>query len=121
MAFTETERVQIRLYLGWSGRFYQFDSRLEQAMNAVSAETEVIVKAALAECQSFDEQIQAAPKRFKAAQVGSITLQGATELALLRSCGRAHVGRIAATLGVEVKHDVFSGAAPGQSNWLSIC
>jgi hypothetical protein len=122
MALTETEKAQIRLYLGWSMRHFQDDPRLEMAFNAVTPEAEVIIRAELTACILFDTRIDAATKRFKAAEVGSITLQGETELGLLRSLGREHVGRIASTMGVEVKHDVFSGSAPGgQGNWLLVC
>ena len=33
MALTDTQRQKVRMYLGWSERFHQYDSRLEQAMN----------------------------------------------------------------------------------------
>jgi hypothetical protein len=123
MALSETEKAQIRMYLGWSQRHFQDNPRLEMAFSAVTAEAEVIIKAELASCILFDQRIDAATKRFKAHEVGSITLQGETELSLLRSLGRQHVGRIARTLGVDVMHDVFSGASPSssQSNWLLVC
>jgi hypothetical protein len=120
VAFSETERSQIRKYLGWSGRFFQTDSRLEQAMNAVSAETEARVREELARCVALDVKIDDCSKRFKAAVVGSITLPGPMELQLLRSQGKQAVGRIASTLGVEVRADTYSGAASRGSNWLTI-
>ena len=115
MALTEPERVQVRLYMGWSARFFQFDSELEQAMNALDSkpDTEQLVRDLIAECQRIDAAITTAENRFKAAAVGSIKLTLGNELALLRSRGRQFTGRLSATLGVEVRHDVWSGTAPG--------
>lgn len=120
MAFSETERSQIRLYLGWSGRFHQTDSRLEQAMNSVSSETEARVRAELARCIALDTKIDDCSKRFKAAVVGSITLPGSTELALLRSQGKQAAGRMAATLGVELRANAFAASSSQRSNWLTV-
>ena len=109
MAFTEAQRVKIRLYLGWSARFHQFDSRLEQAMNAVDtlADTETEVEAILADLATIETELADAHGRLKAMKVGSIDLPGHKEIQALRSEGRRHVGRLAATLGVEVRHDAF--------------
>lgn len=114
MALTEAERVQVRLYMGWSARFFQFDSELEQAMNALDSkpDTEQLIRDLIAECQRIDTAIVNAENRFKAAAVGSIKLTLGNELALLRSRGRQFSGRMAATLGVEVRHDVWSGTTP---------
>ena len=114
MALTEAERVQVRLYMGWSARFFQFDSELEQAMNALDSkpDTEALIQTLITECQRIDTEITAAESRFKAAAVGTIKLTMGNELALLRSRGRQFSGRMASTLGVEVRHDVWSGSAP---------
>lgn len=116
MALTEDQKFQIRLYLGWSERFHQFDSGLEQAMAALetrpSAEAGVIV--ILGELARIDTAIVNAEARLKALKVGSIELTGGGEIGMLRDRGRQNVGRLSTVLGVEVRNDVFSGALPNQ-------
>jgi hypothetical protein len=113
MALTEEQKFKLRLYLGWSERFHQHDSALEQAFSALesrpSAENGTI--ALLAECERIDSAITAAEGRLKATTVGSIELN-TMEINQLRDRGRQFVGRIASILGVEVRNDVFSGALP---------
>lgn len=113
MALTEDQKFQIRLYTGWSERFHQFDSALEQAMSALetrpSAEAGVI--ALLADCARIDTAITAAEARIKAMSVGPIELNNG-EINQLRDRGRQFAGRIASILGVEIRNDVFSGASP---------
>lgn len=112
--FTSAQRAGIRSWLGWSARFHQFDSRLEQAMAAVDSEpddaTHDLVVGWLADLAATETAIRSAWQRIKAVQVGSITLPGAGEVAVLRSEGRRVVGKLASTLGVEVRQDVFGAA-----------
>lgn len=113
MALTDDQKFKVRLYLGWSERFHQFDSELEQAMSALethpSAETGVI--GLIADCERIDAAITAAEGRLKAMVVGSIELNGG-EINQLRDRGRQFVGRMASILGVTVRNDVFSGNLP---------
>lgn len=113
MALTDDQQFQIRLYMGWSERFHQFDSELEMAIAALdtkpSATTGVL--ALITECQRIDTALVAAEKRLKASEMGPITLNGA-EINQLRDRGRQFVGRIASILGVEVRNDVFAGILP---------
>jgi hypothetical protein len=114
------ERANVRLYLGWVDRFRQTDSRLEQALNAVDGDTDAynIVESILASIAALETDITAAYKRFKAVKVGSIELEGDKELGLLRSEGRRFSGRLASFLGVEIRHDVWSGSGPrSYSSW----
>jgi putative ubiquitin-RnfH superfamily antitoxin RatB of RatAB toxin-antitoxin module len=118
MAFTDAQRASIRLYLGWAGRWFQTDFQLEQAMDSATAETQALVVVELANCATADTAINSASlaTHFKAASVGNaqggIVLQGADELELLRNRGRQAAGRIAAMLGVGIRHDAFSAAGP---------
>lgn len=113
MALTDDQKFQIRLYMGWSARFHQFDSALEQALAALETTPaeQAGVLGFVAECQRVDAAITAAETRLKATTVGTIDLNGA-EINQLRDRGRQFVGRIASVLGVEVRNDVFSGNAP---------
>lgn len=116
MALSPPQRMQVRLYLGWSERFHQTDSRLEQAMNALdgsqSVDAEAYVVTLLTACADIDSRLTASYLALKAKKVGSIELDGVMQIAMLRSEGRRLAGRIASLLGVEVRHDVFSGAGP---------
>ncbi len=114
--FTDVEKANIRLYMGWSARFHQGDSRLEQAMSAIAGEssdaTHDLVTGLLTTIEDIDTRITSSYNRMKANKVGSIDLPGAQELGLLRSEGRRFVGRLASILGIETRHDVFSGSTP---------
>ena len=119
MALTEAQRVKVRFYLGWSARFHQTDSRLEQAMNAIAAEaeTQTQVETQLTALDDITTKLTASHARLKALQVGSIQLPGALEVSVLRSEGRRHAGALAATLGVDVRHDAF-GYSRGDNTML---
>lgn len=114
MALTATQEAKVRYYLGWSARFHQSDSRLEMALSALPSEpeSEALIIAALLKCEDIDTKLTDAHGRLKAMKVGSIDLPGHREVETLRNEGRRWVGRIASTLGVEVRQDVFSGALP---------
>lgn len=113
MALTEAQKLDLRMYLGWSDRFHQFDSELEQAIAAMEARpaTEAKVLTLLTECTRVDTLIQGAEGRLKASVVGSIELN-AGEIDRLRERGRTAVKRIATVLGVDVREDAFSPALP---------
>jgi hypothetical protein len=123
---TGFQRAQIRLYLGWSARFHQMDSALEQAMNAVDANQtdddtyNLITRATndpngpglLASLVDVDTKLLATDQELEVKKVGSIELVVQEKVGTLRSNGRKFAGRLAALLGVPVRHDVFSGTAP---------
>lgn len=119
MALTNSQKVQIRLYLGWSARFRQFDSRLEGAFHALDAletdgdpDTLAMVVDILADLADLEPMIVDAYSRLQATKLGSIDLDAVKEIGMLRSEGRRLVGRLSATMGIPVRHDVFSGRAP---------
>jgi hypothetical protein len=110
---TDEEKARIRMYLGWGARFAQTDSALERALSAVQemAAELSLLREHLVELERIDAAIQACEARFKADQVGSITLSQ-TELPRLRSRGVERVGRMARQLGVEVRDNAFSPDLP---------
>lgn len=113
MALTDAEKATIRMYMGWSARFAQTDTALERAMSAIEgmpADLDLL-RVHLTELARIDAAIEACEARFKADQVGSITLSQ-TELSRLRSRGAERVGRMATMLGVEVKDNPFSPDLP---------
>lgn len=117
MALTDEERCNVRMYMGWGARFAQTDSALERAMNAIDQMPAELSKLRehLTELARVDAAILACEARFKADQVGSITLSK-TELPRLRSRGKERVGRMARQLGVAVRDDAFSPDLPRQTD-----
>lgn len=114
-ALTPEERASVRLYLGWPARFYQAEPALEQSMNALDQSddaTHGVVISLLASLADVDAKLVDAHNRLKAKKVGSIELMEDKEVQMLRSEGRRFAGRLAAVLGVEIRHDVFSGMGP---------
>lgn len=110
--FTNAERAKIRMYVGWSARFHQSDSRLEQAMNAVDQEVDDssrnLIIGHITSMDAIAARITAAYDRLKASEVGSITLNR-EEIGMLRSEGRRLGGIVASIFGVETRHDVWAG------------
>lgn len=110
MAFTDAEKAEIRLYLGWQARWAAFDGALERAVNAIGSgpylAEENQAREILAELRRIDAALVGAEKRLKARNVGPIALN-ARELGDLRDRGRTFVGRLARLLGVEPKGDAF--------------
>lgn len=119
MALTNSQKADIRLYLGWSARFLQVDSQLEGAIAAVQndAAHEAQLTALLVEVANIDTKLKAAYPRLQASKVGSIELNSG-EIGMLRSEGRRFVGRMASVLGVDVRNDVFSGTHMPASNFV---
>lgn len=82
-------------------------------MNAVDMETtdatHDLVVAQLTAMDAINTKITAAYDRLKALKVGSIDLPAHGEIGMLRSEGRRLGGQLAACLGVETRHDVWSG------------
>ena len=123
------QRESVRFYLGWSARFHQIDSALEQALSAVGFDPETEARITnpisgtppglLSLLEDVDAKLLGGHGRLKASQVGSITLNAA-EIDQLRGEGRRHAARLAAVLGVVVRVDVFSESSPGRGNYVGV-
>lgn len=113
MALTDTQRAQVRKYLGWPARWWQTSSQLEQAMNALDQTAAELteVTTMLTALADIDTRITAAYSRLKAMKVGSIELPGHGELLALRSEGRRYSNRLASKLGVPILSDAWSGGS----------
>jgi len=128
MALAESDKAKIRMYMGWSPRFFQTDVALEQAMNAIDALPEVLAliqnpiggspPGVIAALEDLDAKITNAHGRLKADKVGSIELNRAEMMQLYRE-GKRQVSRLATLMGTEVRRDVFSGRLPRSrdSHW----
>lgn len=120
MALTTAQRAEIRFFCGWSARFRQTDSRLEQALNALDGDADTLAlftnilapvdgspPGLIACCRDAMAQLRLAMKRKKASKVGSIELN-AGELEHIRGLGRQYSNQMCAILGVPRRVDVFS-------------
>ena len=120
MAFTEADRVNIRIYLGFGSLFLQADSRLESAISAIqsvadggtrpTSDAETSLKAILTKLQAIDNNIDSLAVQQGATAVDEIKVDAARELARLRMVGRSYVNRMALMLDTFPRADVFSSA-----------
>jgi hypothetical protein len=123
MALSPAQRAQVRTYLGWSARFHQMDSALEQAMNALDQDADSLAlvqtptTGLLDRILDVDTKLLGADTTLLVTAAGSVQLDPARQVALLRSKGRMFVGRLAALLGVPVREDYFAGAGPKGPFW----
>lgn len=118
MALTNAQKVSVRYWLGYSGRFYQTDSQLEQAMAAINdADLEARIAEVIAQLEAVDAKRADVRSRAGILQVDEIVFQDgkAAGLDALRSEGSMLVGRLAALFGVPVRRNPFSTSVPGSS------
>jgi hypothetical protein len=118
MAFLESDRVQIRQYLGFGALFLQLDNRLESAINSIQSiadggtrpdsSSEVALKAIVTKLQSVDSAIDAISVQQGAHEVDEIKLDSARETLRLRMVGRQYVGRLARMLDTAPRSDCFA-------------
>jgi hypothetical protein len=116
VALTDSQKASVRLYAGWSARFRQYDTRIEQSMSALETfpEHEAQVVSLLESLADIDSKLTASHARLKASEVGSIKLNP-SELPMLRSEGRRLVARLCSILGVERGVDVYGSGAVSAS------
>lgn len=114
MAFTPEERARIFKVLGRSPRFEQTDTDLTRELLSVEGNIPVenLIRQDLAAIADIDAKLTDAHDRLRALKVGSISLPGNLEVKTLRSEGRRHIARLAATFGVPVDVDYFGSALP---------
>lgn len=113
MALTNAQKVSCRYWLGYSGRFYQVDSALEQAMAAIAdADLEARIAAVLTELDALDAKRADVRSRAGIRQVDEIVFQDgkAAGLDAIRTEGTMLVGRLAALFGVDVRRNPFSAS-----------
>lgn len=121
MALTDAQKADCRRALGWSARFHQFDSRLEQALSAIATEpdheaqiTAVLASnGILANIDDIQTKLRDSHARLKADNVGSIKLNR-SEVHQLKKEGDRWVNDLARMLGVETRQGgLFGGAHIG--------
>lgn len=123
MAFAETDRVQIRRWLGFSAIYLQADPKLENAIVAVQStadggsrpdsSTETAVKGYLTELTTIETKWKALYDEVEAYKVDELVVDPARGAAVLKSFGRMYVGHIADALSTKPRRDVFCAPSLG--------
>lgn len=123
MAFLESDRVQIRQYLGFSATWLQADPRLESAITTVQSiadggtrpdnSTELQIKAIVTKLQAIDTNIDGLATQQGALGADDATkLDSARETARLQGVGRMYVHRLARALDTSPHSDIFAAGSP---------
>lgn len=121
MALTNAQKVSIRYWLGYSGRFFQTDSVLEQAMSSVDdADFEAQIATVLSSLSTIDGQCTTARANAGLKQVDEVVFQDGNNSSLrgLLEEGSMMVGRLAAMLAVPVRHNPFSTSTGPQCGYM---
>lgn len=107
MAFTSAQRVSIRHHLGWSGRFLQFDDRLENAMTVAegNADEKAKILVIVGLCDGLETEVTNKVRLVaQAGAVGSIQLDGARTLGILKSEWKMNIAKLSNRLGVPIRN-----------------
>ena len=116
--FTESNRVQIRRYLGFGALFHQADPRLENAITAVQSNadggtrpdnsSELAILGYLAQLATIEQRWQRYYIQMQAGNVDEIKIDPLRGIAGLARLGRMYVGFISDALDTRPYRDVFS-------------
>src|ERR1041384_3041710 len=110
MAFSSTEKTRIRMLLGWGARFWQLETRLENAMEAVEQtlpDDTAKIQAILVQLTDIDAKITDALGTVGVTGADTIHLQADQGISHLRAEGRRLVETIAVILQVNIKKNYY--------------
>ncbi len=111
MSLTNAQKVSIRYWLGYSGRYFQTDTVLEQAMAAIDdADLEAQIATVLSSLTTIDAGRTDARASGGLKQADEVVFQDGNNSSLrsLIEEGSMLVGRLATMLGVPVRRNAFS-------------
>lgn len=114
MALTDTQKAQVRQYLGWE-RGYDRNSKLEDKLLNLSSEEETLVTAVLTKLSALDTAIDSlvTSAAGRVVQVDEVRFSERDPFEQFREQGRRLVSRLVALLGVDINRDFFGdGGAP---------
>ena len=114
MALTDTQKAQVRQYLGWE-RGYDRNSKLEDKLANLSSEEETLVVAVLTKLAAVDTAIDSltTDSAGRVVQVDEVRFADRDPFEQYRDQGRRLVARLTALLGVDINRDFFGdGGAP---------
>lgn len=116
MAFTETEKAQIRSYLGYPAVNRSSDVTLEGALVVVGADAAatVLVQGLLAELAGVDTALTASRGALRVGEVDGAKLRGPEEIRALRAEGLRLTARLARVFDVRALGSAYdSGPMSG--------
>jgi hypothetical protein len=119
MSFAESDRVQLRRWLGYSAMYASRDPILESAITAAQSTadggsrpdnaTELAIKGWLTELATIETKIKSLYDMTEAAElVGDLVIDPARGIVAVRQVGRMYVGFISDALSTPPKRDAFS-------------
>jgi hypothetical protein len=132
MAFTESDRVSIRKYLGAGSLYLQLFPKLENAITIVQSladggqrpdnSTELEIKTYLAKLVALETKMEQLHCQFQIDEAGldNVKLNASRALYVLRSEGRRYIGVISRILACAPTFDYFSSQAPSANDFASI-
>ena len=109
---TETQKAQIRMYLGCSDYWHYKHTRLESVLNNISPESETLIVAALDKLATVEAAIMSSGVAGAGIKrVDEVWFEnGSKSVDVVRKTGRQWVGRISIILGVPIYSDIFGTA-----------
>jgi len=116
MPFTSTEKAKIRELLGWGARFWQLETRLENAMEAVEEtlpEETALIQGIIVQLADIDAKITDALGTVGVFKVDTIGLDSDQGISHLKNEGRRLVEAIATILQVPIKRNYYGGSMRG--------
>lgn len=125
--FTESDRVSLRGYLGYSALFLQADPRLELAITTVQSiadggtrpdsTTETAIKAIVTQLQTLETRLSDLWIQMQATAVDEVKVSPLRGMMGLRMEGRRLVHKLARHLDTAPRSDVFSSVEPNPSGY----
>ena len=113
MALTDTQKAEIRRYLGYSDLSQGQYSTLEGAMAAISAEAEIQVAAYLADLATIEARLRASWNVQVAKRAEEVELWGWDGILALRQEGNRLAAALGALLNTEPQIAFFSASGAG--------
>ena len=131
MASTETQRVQIRHYLGFPDVFRTANTRLESAMDVIGGrpDTQALVESIMTEIaagllalnpsNASGLHTQAGIKQVDEVEFFGDAKTGATNAAAeeMRRMVRSNINRLSILFGIPVVHDIVGGGGYKLDSW----
>jgi hypothetical protein len=108
---TDTQKAQMRLYLGYPDHFRYKHTRLESVLDNLSPEAETQVASALASIATVETAILESVGTAGVKRVDEIWFEnGWVRASQVRKTGRMYVARLSIISGVPIYSDVFGTA-----------
>lgn len=122
MAFTEAQKVKLRLYLGYPDTFQQNNTRLESAFTVIGgrAATQTEVESVLASLANIETTIVSSltSAGLKSVGRGAVEWYQNAEIKAKRNEGRAYCGRLSIIFGVPLAGDAFGTDGYRGDGWM---